>query len=193
MSPVTTPAAKFGSLRLRGKLLLIFGVSTALMLGAVAYGFWSTNNSLNSFETDVANSQRNTVAVVTMEATFKKQVQEWKDTLLRGKKPEALEKYWGNFQKREAEVRAQADKLSRNIGEPESKQLVVKFLDAHKTMGEAYRRGLEAFKNHNFDSAAGDAAVAGIDRAPTELLGQAKDRLLANATALSAAAASEAD
>src|SRR5258708_25301768 len=45
-------------------------------------------------------------------------------------------------------------------------------------MGAAYRRGLQEFKDHDFDSAAGDKAVAGIDRPPTELLGKAKERLL---------------
>ena len=43
--------------------------------------------------------------------------------------------------------------------------------------GEAYRRGLQQFKDHNLDTAAGDSAVAGIDRAPTELLTKAKERL----------------
>jgi methyl-accepting chemotaxis protein len=48
-------------------------------------------------------------------------------------------------------------------------------------MGEAYRRGLQEFKDHDFDSAAGDKAVAGIDRAPTELLTKAKELLMSSA------------
>jgi methyl-accepting chemotaxis protein len=58
---------------------------------------------------------------------------------------------------------------------------VVQFLSAHKSMGDAYRRGLQQFKEHDFDSAVGDKAVAGIDRAPTELLTKAKDRLVSRA------------
>jgi hypothetical protein len=42
-------------------------------------------------------SQSNAVAVVGMEADFKKQVQEWKDTLLRGKNPEAFTKALDQF------------------------------------------------------------------------------------------------
>jgi methyl-accepting chemotaxis protein len=42
----------------------------------------------------------------------------------------------------------------------------------------AYRRGLQEFKDHGFASTAGDKAVAGIDRSPTELLAKAKERLL---------------
>jgi methyl-accepting chemotaxis protein len=173
---------KFGSLRLRGKILLIYTFSTALLLAAATEGFLSFNQSLRSFEVDVARSQNNAVAVEAMEADFKKQVQEWKDTLLRGQKPEALQKYWSNFQAREVTVRDEAERLSKSITHPETAQLVTQFSNAHKTMGEAYRHGLEEFKKHNFESAAGDAAVAGMDRAPTELLTKAKERLLATAS-----------
>jgi hypothetical protein len=47
---------------------------------------------------------------------------------------------------------------------------VEQFVSAHEKMGEAYHRGFAAFKEHGFDSAAGDKAVAGMDRAPSELL-----------------------
>jgi len=180
------------SLRLRGKLLMIYGIATVMLLAAVGYGFWSFDGSLRTFEVNVARSQANAIDVVSMEADFKEQVQEWKNTLLRGKKPEAFDKYWTSFQKREAAVREQAEMLTRNIGNPESAKLVTEFLAAHKTMGDAYRRGVEEFKKANFDSAVGDAAVAGIDRAPTQLLGNAKDNLLAAAAQLSSAASSTA-
>jgi len=180
-------------LQLRGKLLLIFGISTALLLIAVTQGFWSLNSSLNTFEGEVEQSQTNAIAVVSLEATFKKQVQEWKDTLLRGKKPEAFATHWSNFQKRETDVRNEAEKLSRNISDSESAQLVTQFLAAHNQMGQAYQRGVEEFKKRDFDHAAGDAAVAGIDRAPTELLTKAKDRLLSVAAVQAHDAKSAAD
>jgi methyl-accepting chemotaxis protein len=53
-------------------------------------------------------------------------------------------------------------------------------------MGDAYRRGLQQFKEHGFDSAVGDKAVAGIDRAPTELLTKARDRLVSLASSRTA-------
>jgi methyl-accepting chemotaxis protein len=68
------------------------------------------------------------------------------------------------FQPREADVRNVAEKVGQSIADPEATQLVAQFGSAHRTMGEAYRRGLQEFKDHNFDSAAGDKAVAGIDR-----------------------------
>lgn len=75
-----------GSLRLRGKILLLFAISTVLLFAAAAVGFWQFDVSLQAFET-VRLSQNNAINVQAMESDFKKQVQEWKDTLLRGKNP----------------------------------------------------------------------------------------------------------
>ena len=148
------------------------------MLAAAAMGFWRLSAGLDAFDREVMPSQNNAIAVVTVEADFKKQVQEWKDTLLRGKNPEAFKKHWGAFEGRESDVSKGADRLSRNIPDAETTQLVVQFVNAHRTMGEAYRRGLQQFREHDFDSTVGDKAVAGIDRAPTELLTKAKQRLV---------------
>jgi methyl-accepting chemotaxis protein len=171
------------SLRVRGKILLLFAISALLLLLAAAISFWEFYVSLRVFEQDVTLSQTNAISVEAMESDFKKQVQEWKDTLLRGKKPQALEQYWTNFQKRESDVRAEAEQLSRGIPDPETAQLVQQFSIAHASMGEAYRRAFQQFKDHDFDSAVGDAAVAGMDRAPTDLLTKAKDRLVSQASA----------
>jgi methyl-accepting chemotaxis protein len=171
------------SLGVRAKVLALFAVCVACVLAAAAFGFWRYSLSLEAFDRDVMASQNNAIAVVTMEADFKKQVQEWKDTLLRGKKPDLFDKHWGNFQAREADVRREAEQLSRGIPDADTTQLVVQFLAAHKSMGEAYRRGLAQFKEHDFDSAVGDKSVAGIDRPPTELLAKAKNRLVSLAVA----------
>jgi methyl-accepting chemotaxis protein len=168
---------------LRGRVLSLFGICTFLMLAAAAYGFWQFKVSLRLFDRDVMSSQTNAIDAEAVEINFKKQVQEWKDTLLRGKQPEALVKYWANFQQRESDVRSAADRLSHGIDDPEAAQLVGQFLSAHIKMSEDYRRGLQQFKDNNFESAAGDKAVAGMDRAPSELLTKAKERLLSLASA----------
>jgi methyl-accepting chemotaxis protein len=173
-----TPAGHF-SLGIRGRILLLFGLCTAVLLSAAAYGFWQYAASVDVFVRDVRTSQANAVDVLTVETNFKKQVQEWKDTLLRGKKPEALDKHWTAFQQREKDVRSAADRMRTSVSDPEAAQLIGQFHGAHEKMGEAYRRGLQTLKDSGFDSAAGDAAVAGIDRAPTELLGKAKERFIA--------------
>src|SRR5215470_13241170 len=180
-------------LMVRGRILLLFAICTLFVIAAAAAGFWRYSTSLRTFEDDVMSRQNNAIDIEAVEINFKKQVQEWKDTLLRGKKPEALDKHWTAFQQREGEVRTVAERLSLSIADSEAAQLVAQFFSAHKTMGDAYRRGLQDFKDHDFDSAVGDKAVAGIDRAPTELLGKAKERLLALAKAKAGEARDEAD
>jgi methyl-accepting chemotaxis protein len=182
MTALASKTLRVGPLRLRGKIMLTFGIAAFLLLTAAAIGLWQFDVSLQAFE-EVRLDQNRAINVQATESAFKKQVQEWKDTLLRGKKPEALNEYWANFQQRESEVRSLAEQLSRDISDPETKQLVVQFVTAHKSMGDGYRHGLQTFKDHQFDSAAGDAAVAGVDRAPTELLTKAKERLVARASA----------
>src|ERR1700761_951736 len=167
------------SLGIRGRILFLFGICTAVLLAAAAYGFWQYSASVDMFVHDVKASQANAIDVLVIETSFKKQVQEWKDTLLRGKKPEALDKHWNAFQQREGDVRNAGERMKANVADPEAAQLIGQFVAAHKNMGEAYRRGLQAFREQGFESAAGDAAVAGIDRAPTELLGKAKERFIA--------------
>jgi methyl-accepting chemotaxis protein len=184
---------KPGTFRIRGAtLLLVFLISIALLSLAALFGTYQFYRTLQNYGVDVALGQENAVAVVGMEADFKKQVQEWKDVLLRGRKPDLLEKHWSRFQQREADVDRDGERLVGRIADPESAKLVSQFVTAHKSMGDAYRRALQQFKDHDFDSAVGDAAVAGIDRAPTEFLTAAKDRLVATAAAQSIKAQNDA-
>jgi methyl-accepting chemotaxis protein len=166
------------SLGVRGKVLLLFGGSIFLLLAAIAVAFWKFYVTVQTFQVDVIPRQNNAINIEVLEADFKKQVQEWKDTLLRGKQPDLLEKHWTAFQQREGDVRNHADQLRGRVLDAETADLMGQFIAAHEKMGSAYRHGLEEFKSHGFDSAVGDKAVAGIDRTPTELLTKAKDRLM---------------
>jgi methyl-accepting chemotaxis protein len=155
---------------IRKKLILITGTGMVLVLAGALFGFLSTWNSLDILGKTVQQGNANTFAVLTMQADFKKQVQEWKDVLLRGSDPEKLAKYWGNFEKKEQEIEQAAHVLQKGVSDPEALQLITQFQEAHRKMGDSYRKGLQAYKDAGFDSKAGDLAVAGIDRAPTELL-----------------------
>jgi methyl-accepting chemotaxis protein-1 (serine sensor receptor) len=140
----------------------------------------------------VAANQANVRAIDDVLATFKTQVQEWKDTLLRGKDPAKLDKHWTAFARREAEVDDKARALLATLPAGESRQLVEQFEAAHLRMGEGYRKGFDAFKAADFDTAAGDAAVAGVDREPARLLAESAGKIVAESVAVSAHAASAA-
>lgn len=161
------------------KLLATTGLATIIVVGSAGFGFWSAWKGIDSFDAISKGAISDERAVLTMANEFRQQVQEWKDTLLRGKDPAKLEKYWGNFLKREAKVQQMGNELHNRMQEPAARKLIDQFIAAHKTMGEKYREGLAAFKASGFNSDVADQAVAGMDRAPTQLLEKAASLITA--------------
>src|SRR3569833_499414 len=100
--------------------------------------------------------------ILVMESGFKKQVQEWKNVLLRGRDAEALSKHWSGFEKEEATIRLLGAKLVSSIKDAEAKTLVSDFLKAHDEMGLAYRRGLDTYMSCGFVFLVGVVAVLGL-------------------------------
>lgn len=178
-------------MKLSLKLPLAFAIALLLMLGSAFYGIYSLNQSLAVFATTVQASHDNERASNELALAFKAQVQEWKNTLLRGKDPKALEKYWNAFSETERTVAEKAKALAGGLPAGESKSLVERFAKAHGVMGQRYRNGFDAFKAAGFESAAGDAAVKGIDREPTMLLEEAGNKIATNSAAIAAKASAD--
>ena len=179
-------------MNLKMKLPLTFSGVLAALLGAALIGIYSLNQAVSVYQTQVSAEQAHERAVADMLVTFKTQVQEWKDTLLRGKDPAKLEKHWGAFGKKEAAVDDEAKALLAALPPGESRTLVEQFAAAHVKMGADYRKGLDAFKGAQFDSAAGDAAVAGMDREPARLLAESGKKIAADSAAVADSAAAQA-
>jgi methyl-accepting chemotaxis protein len=164
---------QFWASSIRNRFLLVFAGVAALILVAVGVGYVGVSASVDEFRRVTAQEVTHERTVSGMVGAFKKQVQEWKNVLLRGSDTKQREKYWGKFQKEEAGIQAVAESLIATMPASEARTLVEDFLDAHRKMGVAYRAGFKAFVDSGFDAAAGDKAVKGIDRAPTKLLEKA--------------------
>ncbi len=177
-------------MKIRHKLPLAIGVALLLVAAAGLFGIQQLRQSLATYQhlIDVDYAQERLAAG--MLSDFKTQVQEWKNTLLRGKDDKQRDRYWSAFQKKEGEIAAAAARLQATLAEGEARDLVGQFLKAHSGMGEGYRRGFAAFSAAGFDSAAGDEAVKGMDRAPSELLDKAVDVIAVRSSAAAAEAAS---
>jgi len=158
---------------IRNKLLMISGTGTTLLLAASLFGLWLSWSIIQTFEHEVESAKANESDIQDMEIAFKIQVQEWKNVLLRGSDSAALDKYWASFEKEEHKIQGMAASLEKNIGDAKIRELVEQFMKAHRDMGVAYRKGLQAFKDSRYDPKIGDHSVKGIDRAPTELLTRA--------------------
>jgi methyl-accepting chemotaxis protein len=107
----------------------------------------------------------------TMQVAFKKQVQEWKDILLRGSNQADLDKYSQQFRDEEQTVASLAAKLAGEVTDPVIKSEIQQFRDQHVALSASYHDAYDGFvasKGADFKTA--DTAVKGQDRAPTDLI-----------------------
>ncbi|MES9962099.1 MAG: methyl-accepting chemotaxis protein [Candidatus Sedimenticola sp. 20ELBAFRAG] len=165
---------------IRNKLLAIAAIGTLIVIGTAFTGLWTTHSTLVGFEhllLDDAHRERTTRQLA---VDFKRQVQEWKNVLLRGHDPKDLDKYWNSFLKLESKIQKDGEQLLATFQGDDQNLGLKQFLSQHREMGVAYRKGLEIYKQNEFDPKMGDRAVRGIDRKPTQLLEAAADKILAH-------------
>jgi methyl-accepting chemotaxis protein-1 (serine sensor receptor) len=179
-------------MKLSFKLPLAFAASAALLVGAALWGFHALNQSIGTYAGTVQQANAHHAAIDDIAIHFKTQVQEWKNTLLRGKDAQALDKHWTAFASTEQQVATAVRALLETLPQGDAHALVEKFATAHTTMGQNYRKGFEAFKSAGADARSGDSAVRGMDREPSKLLDDAADKIGQRAKALSAEAATQA-
>ncbi|SDC81371.1 methyl-accepting chemotaxis protein [Paraburkholderia lycopersici] len=179
-------------MKLSRKIPLAFAVSLTLMSAGAFYGIHALDRVIETYRTSVQDAAANERMASATLVEFKLQVQEWKDTLLRGKDPQKLEHYWSAFEKRERTVDELAATLEAKLPGGEAHTLVVQFAAAHAAMGQGYRKGFAAFKAAGADPVAGDAMVAGVDRAPAMLLDRAAQTIAADNARIAAGAAADA-
>lgn len=177
--------------RQRRFTLAFFGALLIMLSGAL-FGVYQLNASLDRYRTLVKSSDDNQIAFDELAVVFKVQVQEWKNTLLRGRNPKDLSLHWSAFLARESEVATRARLLQDQLPEGQSRQFLQRFAQQHEVLGQRYRAGLDRFKQSGYDPAAGDAAVRGIDREPEQLLADAGSRIGAERTWVSAKVAAQA-
>jgi methyl-accepting chemotaxis protein len=162
---------------IRNKLMAIIGIGALSIVLASIASFSSALSGMQGFESLVEKDVANERLITKMLVDFKTQVQEWKNTLLRGEDSEQRTKYWQRFQDREQDIQDEGRELLSHLEQGEAATLVSRFLDAHKSMGSAYRQGFDAFEAQGYDHRAGDKAVKGIDREPAKLLSEAAGKI----------------
>ena len=159
---------------------LIVAVSAGVVLFIIISGIAISllNQSINDYNRLIASSVAQERSINDMNFKFKVQVQEWKNVLLRGQDPQKLNQYWTQFEEMHNAIQREGTELDKHLS-GDSHLKVEAFLRAHQQAFGRYQAGLEAFKAAGFDSTAGDAAVAGIDREPTTLLQESADLISA--------------
>ncbi|MGA2888615.1 MAG: methyl-accepting chemotaxis protein [Terracidiphilus sp.] len=130
---------------------------------------------------EIAQAQQ----VRVLQLNFKKQVQAWKDILLRGKDDAALSKYGTEFHSLAARVQADSATLATQIRDEQARATLGSFQQQHQLLDSQYEAALAGY-TANRDFAQADTAVKGKDRPPTDTLDQVVGRLTGMAASLPA-------
>lgn len=159
-------------LTIRAKFAAGLVVILVVNLCAGLYAF-SLYQRANSRTAEVRETSSRIVAIaLTTQVNFKKQVQEWKNILLRGQEPGLFEVYQDQFAREEDNTRHSLRQLIDLLAkDPEAQQIANQFLEAHVQLGAAYRSALAEYGPGTIGpSREVDQRVRGIDRRPTDLI-----------------------
>lgn len=190
---------KITDLKIGVRLGLLAGL---FLLAVVTVGFegWLTLSQSNARAANALENASRMTAMVDAardaQVHFKIQVQEWKNTLLRGNDPANFDKYRQAFEKEGEATRTRLQKLEAMLAKSSLDTALAS--DTQKALTELQAKYLEALKQYdtsNKDSAqVVDALVKGMDRAPTKKIDEIvafvmeqSNKMAADATAEAAA------
>lgn len=158
--------------------LALFYVSVLAVFVLLSVGLVSVLRSVTSGYDAVLRAPVHQIEEArVVQVNFKKQVQEWKDVLLRGHDPKDLDTYSTQFHDQEQRVRTGAAALLDQVNDPEAARLLEQFLAAHQALSQKYQQAYEAYVTGHADFKAADRIVRGQDRAPTDLFDKVVARL----------------
>ena len=158
--------------RIAALALILMVFLTALGLSAA----WFLNEARIQQQSTEGEAARVTQAIElarSAQVSFKIQVQEWKNTLLRGGSTDAFKKYHDGFRKENDLTQARLTQLRpifAELGLPIEQ--VDETLAAHQTLLGQYEHALKSYDSQDPDVSAHrvDAMVKGMDRPPTKMI-----------------------
>lgn len=153
--------------------LLIFGLAAVAVVSLRQLSLMSARDE--AFATERLELQNRARQV---QLTFKKQVQSWKDILLRGSDQASLHKYEDEFLTLDASIQEQAEDVRNRAGDPSTKAQVDAFITAHAELARGYKSALAKFKqSHGRNFHAADKEVKGKDRPVSDAVDQIVDSI----------------
>jgi methyl-accepting chemotaxis protein len=158
---------------LRAQILALLSGSLFAMLLIALACFYFLSNGIQRYANLIDGPLHTSQLIDEANLQFKVQVQEWKNVLLRGKQPAALDQYWKQFEDRQRDVQGILGELAGEKGiEPQLKARIERLRDEHRLLGVAYQKGRDAYVAGGADPSAGDTAVKGVDRATSEQMSE---------------------
>jgi len=161
------------------RIILGISILTIIVAAIGGLGFASLKSTITQAQTinrqikDHGQFLANSIDLArSAQLDFKKQVQEWKDTLLRGNDPQLFTKYSDQFAQREAAVDKDLESLRKLFaGAGVDTKLVDQSLVEHQKLGTQYREALKSYDIGQTNSCfIVDRLVKGVDRPATDAI-----------------------
>ncbi len=159
----------FKNMKMNTRLLLLLSISVLFLLGAILGGMHQLYNLKENLTTSLLSERAEFDAVMAIDSaqtSFKTQVQDWKDILIRGGNPEDYEKYLSQFVEQEKRVQAYlqtAIPLMRKQGITTND--AENLISTHEQLGAKYRDALKSYDKQSPQAAQTvDKLVKGMDR-----------------------------
>jgi methyl-accepting chemotaxis protein len=169
------------------KISLLFGLSILIGAGVTGFLLYRISALTAAYDRILHDEIRQQARAREMQVAVTKQVQEWKNVLLRGYDPQELEQYRIAFRQEEMAVRQAAEDLRKTVTYPEVQAILDEFTQAHEKMARSFATAMQVFAAaEGKNPAVADKMVRGQDRAPTDLIDRIVDHLQRRVDALHA-------
>jgi len=189
------PNTFFQDISVHRRVIITVGIFTVLIIVIGLYGLIAIVETNNRLHNSVLEGQMVAKTIDTArlaQVHFKKQVQEWKNILLRGNDKDMFERHVRAFDEEDRRVNEYLQSLSNiaitaRLSVPE----IAEAIKIHEQLGYKYRNALKDYNHSDLKSAVlVDKIVRGIDREPTDqidaivgsIMMQAEKRLRATET-----------
>jgi diguanylate cyclase (GGDEF)-like protein len=153
----------YGLISLSGRIILILSI----------FFIHFHESNLSKYRDQIKRFHQSELLAINIQYSFKKQVQEWKNILIRGSDSEQYIKYHSQFINEFEKTQYNSQQLiDFFLEENHITQIAKEFKKKHDTIFSEYEKALTIYKATSFDILAADNVVKGIDREPDKLLGK---------------------
>jgi methyl-accepting chemotaxis protein len=163
----------FQDISIHRRIIITVGIFTVLIIAIGLYSLIAIVEMNKRLHESVLEGQRMVKTIDTArlaQVHFKKQVQEWKNILLRGNDRDLFERHVRAFDDEDRQVNEYLQSLSNiaittGLSIPE----IAEAIKIHEQLGHKYRDALKDYNHSDLKSAVlVDKTVRGIDRVPTD-------------------------
>jgi methyl-accepting chemotaxis protein len=168
-----------------GRKLAVLTTSATIILLLSAAGMFALDRTLSSeIDTAVTTGEKSAALIAdarSAHVNFQRQVQEWKNVLIRGNNPELYEKHFKAFQERADDVQKGLDATEQKLRDSGMQgELAAELKRNHAEMLQKYLTALESFDRNDPETGKKvDELVRGVDRATSSNFDKLIDSVVA--------------